>query len=64
MNELVIQTMAKAITFANLSDPHPEPGVTVLRTALPSVDSRRLAVAAIRALDEAGYKIVAKTTDA
>ena len=58
MDEQIILTIAKAITFANLSDPHPAPGVTVLRTALPRVDSRRLAVAALKALDDAGYKIV------
>ena len=60
MDETIIQIMAKAMTFANLADPHPVPGVTRLQSAIPNLNSRYFSVAALKALEAAGYEIKKK----
>jgi len=55
MGETIIQIAARAIKFANLSDPGPEPGVTRLQVVVRDSSSRRFAIAA---LETAGYEIV------
>ena len=61
MDETIIQIMAKAMTFANISDPHSVPGVTRLQPAIPNLNSRYLSVAALKALEAAGYEIKKKS---
>ena len=58
MDETIIQIAARGIKFANLSDPSPEPGVTRLQVVVPDSNSRRFAIAALAALETAGYEIV------
>jgi hypothetical protein len=62
MDDAIIQIMAKAMKFANLSDPFPKPGVTRLKAAVPDFNSRHFAEVAIRALEAAGYEIMKKGT--
>ena len=62
MGETIIPIAARAIKFANLSDPGPEPGVTRLQAVVPDSNSRRFAMAAIEALASAGYEIVKRGT--
>ena len=64
MDETIIQIMAKAMTFANLSDPHPVPGVTRLQSAIQNLNSRHFSVDALKALEAAGYEIKKKGADA
>lgn len=58
MQEEFIEPLTKAITFANISDPHPEPGVTRLQPAIENLDARRFAVAVLHHLADKGFKIV------
>ena len=60
MDETIIQIVAKAMTSANLPDLHPVPGVTRLQSAIPNFNSRYFSVAALKALEAAGYEIKKK----
>jgi len=59
-----IDLLTHAIQFANISDPNPEAGVTRLQAAINDFDARHYAVAALRALDQGGYKITKDAPDA
>lgn len=59
-----IPLVQKAITFANLSDPNPEPGVTRLQAAIGDMDAKHFAVAVLQALADGGFEIVKVGGDA
>ena len=60
MEETIIQIMAKAMTSANLPNPHPQPSVTRLQSAIPNFNARHFSVEALKALEAAGYEIKKK----
>ena len=61
MDEKMIEVVARAVKFANLSDPNPQSGTTTpLDVAIPGLNPRSFAVAIVESLEKAGYKIVEK----